>query len=35
MEDFSTISAKKENTYSNFDDMSSCLSDESENDDLD
>ena len=34
MEEFSIISAKKENTYSNFDDMSSCLSDESENDDL-
>jgi hypothetical protein len=35
MEEFSIISEKKENTYSNFDDMSSCLSDESENDDLD
>ena len=35
MEEFSIISAQKENTYSNFDDMSSCLSDESENDDLD
>jgi len=35
MEEFSMISAKKENTYSDFDDMSSCLSDESENDDLD
>ena len=35
MEEFSIICAKKENTYSDFDDMSSCLSDESENDDLD
>ena len=35
MEEFSIISVQKENTYSSFDDMSSYLSDESENDDLD
>ena len=35
MEEFSSISAKKENANSNFDDLSSCLSDESDNDDLD